>query len=424
VSGLRAYLVALVVALAVPAVVALAAACERAGESGAAAPEAAVTEIASPAAPVSGEPHLSTAGSRVYLSWIESAPDSAHALRFAVLDGEAWSAPRTVAQGRGWFVNWADFPSLVELPDGTLAAHWLVKSASQTYAYDVHLAFSRDGGATWSEPVIPHRDGTPTEHGFVSLFPAPGGDLGAVWLDGRKFADVPPDPDGEHGLEAEMTLRYAAVDPAGALRDTTLLDDRTCDCCQTAAATTSAGPIVAYRDRSPDEVRDIVVTRRLGAAWTEPAAVHEDGWVIPACPVNGPAIDAQGDRVAVAWFTAARDTARVRLAFSDDAGASWSAPIPVDDGNPAGRVDVTLLDDGSALVVWLERQEDRAAVRARRVGRDGEAGRSITVATSSEERASGFPHVALSGDRAIFAWTDPTEPARVRTAAIPLAAWR
>lgn len=383
-----------------------------------------VAEIASPAADGSGEPNLFVAGERVYLSWIEAASDSAHALRFAVLEGDTWSPPRTIAAGPDWFVNWADFPSLIELPDGTLAAHWLVRSGPETYAYDVHVAFSRDGGATWSAPVVPHRDGTPTEHGFVSLFPAPQGGLSIVWLDGRNFADVAAGSDGEPGLDAEMSLRYAIVDPSGGLRDSMLLDGRVCDCCQTAVALASAGPVVTYRDRSPEEVRDIAAIRLVAGRWTDPAPVHHDGWVIPACPVNGPALAADGRRVAVAWFTAARDTARVQLAFSDDAGASWDLPVRIDDGSPAGRVDVELLDDGSALVSWLEREEGRASVRARSVGRGGEPGRSVTIAVSTEARASGFPRLALAGERAVFAWTDPSGPSRVRTATAPLTAFR
>lgn len=406
---------------------ALAIACERgseaAGDSDVTVPEVA-TEIASPAAGGSGEPNLFAAGDRVYLSWIETVADGAHALRFAVLEGDAWSAPRTIASGTNWFVNWADFPSLVEFPNGTLAAHWLVRSGPDTYAYDVHVAFSADGGLTWGESVVPHRDGTPTEHGFVSLFPASGSEVGAVWLDGRKFASVESGEDGHPGPEAEMTLRYAMLDPRGGLRDSTLLDDRVCDCCQTAVGLTSAGPIVAYRDRSPEEVRDIAVTRLVDGRWSEPAPVHRDEWVIAACPVNGPAIDAAGDRVAVAWFTAARDTARVRLAFSDDAGATWTSPLEVDDGEPAGRVDVALLDDGSAVVAWLERAEGRAEVRARRVDLEGDIGESVTVALSTEGRASGFPRLALTPNRAIFAWTDPREPARVRSAALPLSRFR
>jgi hypothetical protein len=88
-----------------------------------------------------------------------------------MLDRNGWSEAQTVSQGENWFVNWADFPSVVDLKDGSLTAHWLVKSGSSTYAYDVSILRSKDGGKSWSKPIVPHRDNTKTEHGFVSLIP-------------------------------------------------------------------------------------------------------------------------------------------------------------------------------------------------------------------------------------------------------------
>ena len=103
--------------------------------------------------PGSGEPYLSPgAEGRAVLTWIEPEGE-ASALRLAVRDGDGWSAPRTVRATDQLFVNWADFPSSVEMPDGTIAVHWLEKVAEAPYAYHVMLALSPDGGATWSEPV-------------------------------------------------------------------------------------------------------------------------------------------------------------------------------------------------------------------------------------------------------------------------------
>lgn len=103
-----------------------------------------------------------------------------------MLDQNGWGESRTVSQGENWFVNWADFPSVASLRNGTLAAHWLVKSGSSTYAYDVNVSQSKDG-KSWSKSIVPHRDNTQTEHGFVSLIPLSDGRLGAVWLDGRNM---------------------------------------------------------------------------------------------------------------------------------------------------------------------------------------------------------------------------------------------
>ena len=376
------------------------------------APALAIDSIASPAGPGSAEPNLAVASDgRVYMTWLEPS-DSGFALRFAVLDGKQWSAPRTIRSGRDFFVNWADFPSIQELDSGRLAAHWLQRNGSGTYAYGVRISQSADGGRTWSTPVMPHRDTSQTEHGFVAMW-REGQTLGAAWLDGRKTASAAP----SHGHGGEMMLMSTTIDASGRLGAEVPLDQRTCDCCQNSAAMTSNGPIIAYRDRSPDEIRDIYVTRRVGGKWVAGAPVHQDKWKIDACPVNGPSIAADGRRVAVAWFTAANDSARVKLAFSDDAGATFGAPVRIDGGVPAGRVDVALLKDGGALVTWIERiGGDTAAVRVRRVARNGRAGAPMVIAKSSAARSSGFPQMALTGSDVVFAWTVPGRPSAIRVA--------
>jgi hypothetical protein len=219
-----------------------------------------------------------------------------------------------------------------------------------------------------------------------------------------------------------MQLGNGRIGPDGGISATALIDGRICDCCQTSAAMTARGPVVVYRDRSPDEIRDIAVLRRVDGKWTEPARVHADNWHIEGCPVNGPSIVANGEEVAVAWFTGARDTARVNVAFSHDAGATFSLPIRVDDGNPAGRVDVEFDGAGRALVTWLERVgDDGAEVRIKAVSQDGSMSPAMVVANSAAARASGFPRVIRSGDDLVFAWTQPGDTARVRMATARLA---
>ena len=375
--------------------------------------------LPSPTGPGAAEPNLAVApNGHVYLSWHEPA-DSAYALKVAAFDGRVWSEARTVRTGRDFFVNWADFPSIEVLSDGRLAAHWLQRTGSSPYAYGVRVAFSKDQGRTWSAAQIPHvTDSTNTEHGFASLW-RDGRGMSAAWLDGRKM-------DKNSGSASkEMTLRTTSFSNDKPARDVEL-DGRVCDCCQTSAATTSKGVILVYRDRSPDEIRDIYYVRRLAnGRWTPPAPVHRDGWRINACPVNGPNVDAKGDRVALAWFTAANDTPRVKLAFSENAGERFGPPVRIDDGNPSGRVDVVALEDGGALVTWVERTRgDTAEVRVRRVHRGGKAGNALTIASSSAARTSGFPRMVVSGTDVIFAWTSPTRPSTIKLARMPLAAIR
>ena len=111
--------------------------------------------------------------------------------------------------------------------------------------------------------------------------------------------------------------------------------------------------MAVYRDRTADEIRDISAVRQADGEWTEPATIHNDGWEIAGCPVNGPAIDTMGDRISVIWFTAAENEPKVRIAFSDDGGAQFDEPLRIDLGAAAGRVDVLQFADGSALALWI-----------------------------------------------------------------------
>jgi hypothetical protein len=374
--------------------------------------------IESPAPNWAAEPNFAvTPGGSVIMSWLEQQPDSSVALKLARRDASLWSQPREVTRARNLFVNWADFPSLVALDDNRLAAHWLQRSGEGTYSYDVRVAQSPDGGNTWSAGVVPHRDSTESEHGFAALWPEEDGTLSLAWLDGRKYAQPAAG-------EKEMMLMHTSVGRDMLLGPEAPLDTRICDCCQTSVARTTDGPVIVYRDRSDEEVRDIYIVRRVGRNWTAPAAVHADGWEIDACPVNGPAVDARDRRVAVAWFTAAADTARVKVAFSNDGGATFGVPVRVDDGNPAGRVDLVMLSNGAAVVSWVENVGERAEVRVRRVGDGAERGGArepaVTVAQGTASRSSGFPRMVATKDAIYFAWTVPgptrEDPSGIRVA--------
>ena len=353
----------------------------------------------------SGEPNLFAApDGRTFLTWLEPAGADRYALRLAARDARVWSNPTTVVERAEFFVNWADFPSLVELHKGNLLVHWPEKTSPETYAYHVMLALSADGGATWSEPITPHRDASPTEHGFVSMVPWEGG-AALVWLDGREMkseAEAAAQDDLDRG---DMSIRFTTVGPDGDLGPEVLLDPRTCECCQTSLARVGSGLLAAYRDRSEAEIRNIAVVRYDDGRWSEPAHVADDNWYYPGCPVNGPQLSAIGDAVVVAWFTAPEQKPAVYAAFSSDGGRSFGGPIRIDEGDPLGRVDVEILDDGRAVVSWLERSEAAAEVRVRLVGQDGRMGRTVVVAETSEARASGFPRIVLLEDELLVAWT-------------------
>lgn len=386
---------------------------------------------------------------RLLLSWTNSQRGRRHILQFAAWDPALarWqSAPMTVAIGNSMFVNWADTAHITATADGTLWAHWLQNRADAPGAYDIMLTSSRNGGARWSPPLMPHDDGTATEHGFVSLWAQGPGSLGIAWLDGRNTgveasvsdaaakgsADVPAGnadqtaggPQAGQGAGAvgpveghadghahgggAMTLRAATFDAAMRRSGEQEIDARVCDCCRTDVAVTARGPLLVYRGRSDEEVRDILATRLEGGRWRVPAPVHADRWTMPACPVNGPSVAADGEAVVVGWYTAPGDIPQVRLAHSADAGDRFSAPVQLDRGEAVqGRVDVAI-GSGEAWALWLREDTTGQSLWLSRRSPDlvREYERIEVARLQGRGRGTGFPQLALRDGIAYVVWTD------------------
>ncbi|MCB0634748.1 MAG: exo-alpha-sialidase, partial [Lewinella sp.] len=290
-------------------------------------------------------------------------------------------------------------------------------------AYDVGLYHSMDNGNNWTGPIIPHKDGVAAEHGFVSFFPMPGDKIGAVWLDGRNYAQQNHEGHDSHGSggEPDMTLRFASIDRKGNIADDHELDAKVCSCCQTDAALLENGAIVVYRDRSAEEIRDISYVRWIDGAWTEPQPVAEDLWEINGCPVNGPAVAASGKNVAVSWFTMAGGEAKVQLKFSTDNGAQFGEPIRLDEGNPIGRIDVQFWDDEHVLVSWIERETtDAAAIRLKVISLSGATIHNERVADINPARSSGFPRMAMGNGIGYLAWTETGKKPHIKMVSLSL----
>jgi hypothetical protein len=378
--------------------------------------ENALQLLNSPTDTASAQPYLFTdKNGSVYLSWVQKAKGE-HLLKFAILQNDEWSQPITITSGNNWFVNWADYPLIASDGNNNLLAHVLQKSADGTFTYDVKLTASSDNGRSWSDLKILHDDGKKAEHGFVSLVPFEESFF-VSWLDGRNTVNESADANAHHdgGHHGNMSLRGAVVDKKGSKTAEWQLDEKVCDCCQTTAAITENGPVVIYRDRSDEEIRDISIVRFVNGNWTEPKTIHNDNWKIAGCPVNGPRSAAEGNFLAIAWFTSANEQPQVNLIFSNDGGANFEKPIRIADTNTIGRVDVVMLDKNSVMVSWMEGAE----IKAMKVHKDRRKENPITIAVSSDARSSGFPQMTKSGNHLIFAWTDDKEK-RIKVAKLLL----
>ena len=394
----------------------------------------------------------------VHMSWIHQVDEVAE-LRIATLSPQSitekaekfeWSFYTSVAKSDDWFVNWADFPSVVGLNGTPMAAHWLDKVPGSPYSYHVTIQPIQDKFTTQiidegngqngrvefeHAAFVPHTDNTNTEHGFVSMQPMDSSTFYAIWLDGRntggmdhdgmkhKDVDVKQDTkdsdSSDSKLATAMTLRGALLGRDGEIIESDLIDNAVCDCCNTSMVKTDLGLIAAYRNRSSDEIRDLYVSRYEKGIWDTPNVIHEDGWKIAACPVNGPQLAFHSGVTSALWFTGAENIARVKLAFSDNYGRNFSDPILLSENEPLGRVDIVMHDEHSAWVSYVERHEDGARLHIKQIMRNGDVSQSLVLDNMEASRRSGFPQLTAFEDGLIVAWTELGERAStIRTSYI------
>ncbi len=341
----------------------------------------------------------------VSASWTEPRQAEGHALLWASRKADgSWTAPEQIASGKDWFVNWADHPMHAVDDQGRVIATWLQKVPGSVYSYQVQTRL-RNSAGNWGEPRLLHEDTSPTEHGFVSIATVKGGGFVLAWLDGRATAAKQP-----------MQLRARRLLPDGSFGPELLVDARVCDCCGTSLRATPDGRFaLSYRDRSDEEVRDLgrVHVALKGAnelqreAWSAPV----DGWVMPGCPVNGPAQAAGPGHIATAWFTM-KPTSRVRL------GYGMQVQNIAEGAGVAGRVAVAATPRGFA-VAWLETREGRTAWWLQELhrqpsptpSRDGApilvpAGPARPIAQTTGSRADGFLRLAPTKTGVLALWTE------------------
>lgn len=326
-------------------------------------------------------------------------------LHYAELDVDGRiRAQGTIAEGRNWFVNWADFPNLVETDAGDWVSFYLQKSDLDIpYAYDVRIVRSQDRGKTWSAPLTIHDDGIATEHGFVTLLPAGGNDVLVSWLDARHSAAKAKASEHDHA-DTHTALHAARLDQDLRVTARWELDELTCDCCNTDGRRIGNQLWLAYRNRSPEELRDIYAIRFDGAEWNLPRRVLRDDWKIEGCPVNGPAVASLDGSPLFFWPTQQGTSTVLRLALHDRGFVDLGI---IERGEGVlGRVDAVAFGRDQALLSWLGLEQDRIALKLARIDAAGKVLEVHTVTTLPPGRMTGMPRLAAFGQRAILVWTD------------------
>lgn len=346
-----------------------------------------------------------TADDGVLLSWLEKGHDGSLSLRYATWHGGKWSEARTVIANRPFFRQPAESPSVLAFRNGSLLAEWVELPDRSADTENLYVSASK-AGIKWTTPAIAHRDRSPVQHALASMIDSGEHEASIVWLEALKGEDAP------------SALKRTVVDSVGRVVKEETLDADVCTCCPTSIVRTQKGLLVAYRDHTAQDIRDIAVIRFEKDRWQPSRILNSDNWKINACPVNGAAAAVVGDRVAIAWYTDAQNSPRTQVAFSNDGGANFTKPVRVSTGNSLGHVSVALEDQNIALVSWLEEGKGSEAVEllVRRVSPLGSPG-PVTKAAQGSRSSIGYPRLLHAGGVTWIAWGN-SGAAKIQTARI------
>ena len=347
-----------------------------------------------------------TQNNELIMSWMEE-DNGLVSVNAAVLNNGKWSEPSQVSASYDIYVNWADFPSIVSLDDGTIIVHWLEKSGTSAYAYDIRVSLSQDKGASWSSPFQPHLDRTIAQHGFVSILPLKDSFI-LFWLDGRAYEGSLV---ARGAVGGAIQLRAAVFSKNGVIKPDFSLDLVACSCCKTSATVSEDTAIIAYRDRTATEIRDISIKRMTNGVWSDAKTVHNDGWKIYGCPVNGPSIDAFDETVLAAWFTNANEKPEIKVAISRDGGLTFGRVRKIPSRRPIGHVNIKMLNGQTGIVSWLEWQDNKETLKICKITLNG-CRKPQVITVNSPNGSLNFPKISATSSDFFITWTQPLSDGR------------
>lgn len=259
---------------------------------------------AEPAGSVQNAPALATTGPEtIYLAWSDYRAGAAGEIYLtrSTDGGTTFDTPRPIISTGSVMGAMRRGVAMVADNRGRLHLAWINSANSRL---DLVYSRSTDGGTTFSTPrSIAGTSGITADVAvdFPSIAADSNDGVYVVWIDNRdamtggsSYTQLYSTRSLDGGANWEMPLQASRYDVPGG----------SCECCNTALATTPEGTVAAVYRSNIDNRRDVFLARSRdrGASFENALPVASEEWIIPACPMTGPAIALDRNGVAhVVW---------------------------------------------------------------------------------------------------------------------------
>jgi hypothetical protein len=283
-------------------------------------------------------PQLHSNDDKLMLSWAKGSGDFSQ-LQIIQLSDNQWSSVNTVAEGEGWLTNPFDYAQVIPLSHKIYIAVWLELTSYRDLSYRFNTRISKDGGKSWIDTRWPQELEEYEQHGFATA---------ALSGDEIKFYWISTYRSNGRLLKSNLSLDGKWSVPE-------VVDNKVCSCCHLAI---NESFLLAYRDRSEVEIRDIAVIQDAHEN-INARIVHADDWEISGCPVNAPALSQKNDLIALSWFSggANENEAGNRLAIGALSDSiHWNSTKL--DFTTLGYVDLAWIDNETLAVSSVSTSED------------------------------------------------------------------
>jgi len=270
------------------------------------------------------------------------------------------------------------------------------------YVGEVLVSSSADGGRTFSTPVP--ISANPASQRFVNLMLAGQDRILATWIDKRRLAD-PGRPDTPAPFDGASLAVAWSTDGGASFGPARLVHDGSCECCRLAVAVSPAGlPVVLFRNIFDGERDHAVMTIGVPGAPVDVRRVSEDRWRIDACPHHGPslAVSADGTYHAV-WFSGGGERRGLFYARSQDAGKTFTAPMPIGAAGRQPSRPFVLTTARHTWLAWKEFDGERSTVLVMSSADGGRTWSSPQLLATTDD-FSDHPLLFAAGERVFLSW--------------------